>query len=61
MFDDALQIDGCLMYLFGWKSNQIDPVFKIAAFHHLYSYTSVKSIVHWFQIIASQVRALLMI
>jgi hypothetical protein len=50
----AALLDGCLMYLFGWRAGQIDPLLKVSAYHHLYSFTSVKSVVHWFQIIAQQ-------
>jgi lysosomal acid lipase/cholesteryl ester hydrolase len=38
------------MYLFGWRCDQIDPVFKPLAYHHLYSFTSVRCVVHWFQV-----------
>jgi len=37
--------------LFNWKSNNINFNQKISSYSHLYSPTSVKSIVHWFQII----------
>lgn len=46
-------IDASLLYLFAWKSENIDRKFKEAAFHHLYSFTSVRSTLHWFQLIAS--------
>jgi lysosomal acid lipase/cholesteryl ester hydrolase len=46
-------LDGCLLYLFGWRTDQIDPLFKLEAFHHIYSFSSVKAVVHWFQIISS--------
>ncbi|CCH40517.1 Lipase member K [Wickerhamomyces ciferrii] len=37
--------------LFNWKSKNINFNQKISSYSHLYSPTSVKSIVHWFQII----------
>ncbi|KAI0374251.1 triacylglycerol lipase [Pilatotrama ljubarskyi] len=39
-----------LRWLFSWRSHNIAPLQKLAAFPHLYSYASVKSVVHWFQI-----------
>ncbi|KAK5113415.1 hypothetical protein LTR62_003515 [Meristemomyces frigidus] len=44
-------IDKCLLFLFGWKTANITPHQKLAAYPHLYSFTSTKSVVHWFQII----------
>ncbi|KAK3676812.1 cholesterol esterase [Recurvomyces mirabilis] len=44
-------IDKCLLFLFGWKTMNITPHQKLAAYPHLYSFTSTKSVVHWFQII----------
>lgn len=44
-------IDKCLRFLFGWKALNIAPHQKIAAYPHLFSFTSTKSVVHWFQII----------
>ncbi|KAI9190574.1 Alpha/Beta hydrolase protein, partial [Polychytrium aggregatum] len=41
-------IDQCVWFLFGWKSAFINH--KEVAYQHLYSYTSVKCVVHWFQI-----------
>ncbi|KAF2665731.1 alpha/beta-hydrolase [Microthyrium microscopicum] len=38
-------------FLFGWKNHNMSPHQKLAAYPHLYSYTSTKSVVHWFQII----------
>lgn len=40
--------------LFNWKSFNITNEQKIACYAKLYSTTSVKSIVHWFQILRSQ-------
>lgn len=47
-------IDHSLRFLFNWKCHNISYAQKIAAYTHLYSYTSVKSVVHWFQIIRSR-------
>jgi lysosomal acid lipase/cholesteryl ester hydrolase len=44
-------IDTSLRFLFGWSAVNILPDQKLAAYPHLYSYTSTKSVVHWFQII----------
>ncbi|PPJ51295.1 hypothetical protein CBER1_07867 [Cercospora berteroae] len=44
-------IDNCLRFLFGWKALNIAPHQKLAAYPHLFSFTSTKSVVHWFQII----------
>jgi len=43
-------IDICCNFLFGWKMNNIDPAEKPILYSHLYSYGSVKNLVHWFQI-----------
>ncbi|KAH7081448.1 Alpha/Beta hydrolase protein [Paraphoma chrysanthemicola] len=48
-------IDTSLRFLFGWTSVNISPHQKLAAYPHLYSYTSTKSVVHWFQIIRNGV------
>lgn len=40
--------------LFNWKSTNIDYKQKYSSYYHLYSTTSVKSVVHWFQIIRSK-------
>lgn len=44
-------IDKSLLFLFNWRSRNITPHQKLAAYPHLYSFTSTKSVVHWFQII----------
>lgn len=46
-------IDSAISSLFNWGSKNITYAQKLAAYPHLYSYTSVKSVVHWFQIIRS--------
>ncbi|KAG5636637.1 hypothetical protein H0H81_007346 [Sphagnurus paluster] len=43
-------IDRSLIFLFNWHSHNISPAQKIGAYAHLYSFASVKSVVHWFQI-----------
>lgn len=43
-------IDIALGFLFDFKSHNISYAQKLAAYAHLYSYASVKSVVHWFQI-----------
>ena len=47
-------IDMSLVFLFGWKTKNISTHQKLAAYPHLYSYTSTKSMVHWFQIIRNR-------
>ncbi|EKM53356.1 uncharacterized protein PHACADRAFT_259672 [Phanerochaete carnosa HHB-10118-sp] len=43
-------INTSLRWLFNWHSRNISSTQKHAAYAHLYSFTSVKSVVHWFQI-----------
>ena len=47
-------IDMSLSFLFNWSSNNISAHQKLAAYPHLYSFTSTKSVVHWFQIIRNK-------
>lgn len=47
----AWVIDKSLSFLFGWKMLNIASHQKLAAYPHLFSFTSTKSVVHWFQII----------
>ena len=47
-------IDMGLSFLFGWKARNISASQKLAAYPHLYSFTSTKSVVHWFQIIRNK-------
>lgn len=44
-------IDTSFSFLFNWKCRNMSYAQKLAAYPHLYSYSSVKSVVHWFQII----------
>ncbi|EKM80741.1 hypothetical protein AGABI1DRAFT_71247 [Agaricus bisporus var. burnettii JB137-S8] len=46
----AQVIDSSLGWLFNWRSRNISTHQKVAAYAHLYSFASVKSVVHWFQI-----------
>jgi lysosomal acid lipase/cholesteryl ester hydrolase len=39
-----------LRWLFNWHNHNIANTQKLAAYAHLYSFASVKSVVHWFQI-----------
>ena len=47
-------IDASLGFLFAWFSKNISAHQKLAAYPHLYSFTSTKSVVHWFQIIRTK-------
>ena len=47
-------IDMSLSFLFNWSGRNITPHQKLAAYPHLYSFTSTKSVVHWFQIIRNK-------
>lgn len=44
-------IDTSLRYLFGWHAKNITEYQKLAAYPHLFSFSSTKSVVHWLQII----------
>jgi lysosomal acid lipase/cholesteryl ester hydrolase len=47
-------IDMGLSFLFGWHARNMSTSQKLAAYPHLYSFTSTKSVVHWFQIIRTK-------
>lgn len=47
-------IDMAMSFLFGWRVENISTNQKLAAYPHLYSFTSTKSVVHWFQIIRTK-------
>lgn len=51
-FDTSIDVSNYM--LFNWKSLNIDKIQKVASYAHLYSTTSVKTVVHWFQIISSK-------
>ncbi|SCU88442.1 LAMI_0D10110g1_1 [Lachancea mirantina] len=44
-------VDRSLIYLFNWKSKRINETQKQVGYTHMFSPSSVKSVVHWFQII----------
>jgi lysosomal acid lipase/cholesteryl ester hydrolase len=46
-------IDKSLTWLFNWRGSNITHSQKLAAYAHLFSFASVKSVVHWFQIMRS--------
>ncbi|KAL4980495.1 Alpha/Beta hydrolase protein [Aspergillus desertorum] len=47
-------IDTSLSFLFNWKCKNITYGQKLAGYLHLFSFTSTKSVVHWFQIIRNR-------
>lgn len=47
-------IDMGLSFLFGWHAQNMSASQKLAAYPHLFSFSSVKSVVHWFQIIRTK-------
>ncbi|KAI5291494.1 cholesterol esterase [Ascosphaera aggregata] len=47
-------IDIAVSKLFGWHCKNMSYTAKLAAYPHLYSFTSTKSVVHWFQIIRTK-------
>ncbi|KAI9771799.1 MAG: cholesterol esterase [Geoglossum simile] len=47
-------IDMSLGFLFNWSGCNISAHQKLAAYPHLYSFTSTKSVVHWFQVIRNK-------
>ena len=46
-------LDLCMKFLFNWHSSNMSFQQKTASYYHLYSFASVKSLVHWFQVIRS--------
>jgi len=50
----ARLIDHMMYFLFGWTCENIEASEKPLLYSHLYSYSSVKCMVHWFQITASK-------
>lgn len=51
-FDTMIDISNYI--LFNWKAENITKLQKLCSYAHLYSTTSVKTVVHWFQIIGSK-------
>ncbi|GAO13502.1 hypothetical protein UVI_02016210 [Ustilaginoidea virens] len=47
-------IDRSLGFLFDWRTRNMSTSQKLAAYPHLYSLTSTKSVVHWFQVIRNK-------
>ncbi|KAF3088109.1 cholesterol esterase [Orbilia oligospora] len=47
-------IDKSLKFLFNWSGKNMSLQQKLASYAHLYSFTSVKALVHWFQIIRNK-------
>ncbi|KAL1876259.1 cholesterol esterase [Diaporthe australafricana] len=47
-------LDMGMKFLFNWTGKNIAAAQKLAAYPHLYSFTSTKSVVHWFQIIRTK-------
>lgn len=47
-------IDMSLSFLFNWSNKNMSTHQKLAAYPHLYSFTSTKSVVHWFQIMRTK-------
>jgi len=47
----ARSIDMSIMFLFGWTANRIDQDEKALLYSHIYTFASVKTVVHWFQMI----------
>jgi lysosomal acid lipase/cholesteryl ester hydrolase len=45
-----ISIDKSCNLLFGWTMENINPIDKDILYSHLYSYSSCKAVVHWFQI-----------
>lgn len=43
-------MDASNRFLFGWTGNNMIPSEKSVLYNHIYSYTSVKVVAHWFQI-----------
>lgn len=46
-------IDLCLRYLFDWDTSELHEDEKMNMYAHIFSLSSVKCVVHWFQIIRS--------
>ncbi|KAI3402411.2 TGL1 [Candida oxycetoniae] len=50
LFDSVIDISNYM--LFNWKATNISKLQKLASYAHLYSTTSVKCVVHWFQVMS---------
>lgn len=51
-FDTMIDLSNYM--LFNWRLKNITKMQKLASYSHLYSTTSVKCVVHWFQVISSK-------
>ena len=49
----AWSMDKAVRFLFGWRMEHINQEEKARVYQHTYSYSSVKQVVHWFQMIQS--------
>lgn len=49
----AALMRGAMAHLFAWRSARLPRADRAALFQHMYSPTSVKQLVHWFQIMSS--------
>jgi lysosomal acid lipase/cholesteryl ester hydrolase len=47
-------LDTSMRWMFGWHCENISQEAKIVYYQHLFAYTSVKQIVHWFQIMRAK-------
>ncbi|CAM9436249.1 unnamed protein product [Discosporangium mesarthrocarpum] len=46
-------VDAAMGYLFSWKSDKARKRTKLQLYPHIYSFSSVKCVMHWFQMIDS--------
>lgn len=51
-FDTSIDVLNYM--LFNWRLLNIDKIQKVCSYAHLYSTTSVKTVVHWFQIMSTR-------
>ncbi|CAE7621701.1 unnamed protein product [Symbiodinium microadriaticum] len=49
----ASVVERAMLLLFGWRCLNISPTRRVAIFQHAYSFSSVKCVIQWFQIIKS--------
>lgn len=52
LFNTSIDVSNYI--LFNWRSKNISYIQKLLSYAHLYSTTSVKTVVHWFQIIGAK-------
>ncbi|CAN0178128.1 unnamed protein product, partial [Hapterophycus canaliculatus] len=46
-------VDAAVSYLFSWNASQMSEERKLEVYPHIYSYSSVKCVLHWFQMMYS--------